>query len=87
MTEAAFSLAQRIGARLGAVVGVRAVALGGSVARGEGRPDSDLDIDAYYRPEQRQYDATRHRCALVIHNRRPSHLVTEVRASCGAGPC
>ncbi|MGW0701598.1 nucleotidyltransferase domain-containing protein [Streptomyces sp. NPDC002867] len=37
--------------RLTAVAGVRAVALGGSRARGAHRPDSDWDLGVYYRGE------------------------------------
>lgn len=37
--------------RLTAVVGIRAVALGGSRARGVHRPDSDWDLGVYYRGE------------------------------------
>lgn len=36
-------------ARLTAVPGIRAVALGGSRARGTHRPDSDWDLGLYYR--------------------------------------
>lgn len=38
-------------ARLATVPGVRAVALGGSRARGTHRPDSDWDLGVYYRGE------------------------------------
>lgn len=41
-------LARSIAARLMEVSGVVAVALGGSVARGEARPGSDLDLGLYY---------------------------------------
>jgi predicted nucleotidyltransferase len=43
-----------ITARLSAVPGVVAVALGGSYARGTARPDSDLDVAMYY-AEQRPF--------------------------------
>jgi predicted nucleotidyltransferase len=47
------ALAQEVANRLAAVRGVVGVALGGSLARGEGRPDSDIDLGIYYRPEAR----------------------------------
>jgi hypothetical protein len=46
-------LAGRIAARLGEVEGVVAVSLGGSWARGEARPGSDVDLGLYYRKERR----------------------------------
>jgi RimJ/RimL family protein N-acetyltransferase/predicted nucleotidyltransferase len=43
-------LAQNIADRLGKIKGIAAVALGGSLARGEGHPDSDIDLGLYYNP-------------------------------------
>lgn len=40
---------EQMAARLTAVRGIRAVALGGSRARGSHRPDSDWDLGVYYR--------------------------------------
>ncbi len=47
------ALAQRIAERLGRIEGVTAVALGGSWARREAHPDSDVDLGIYYRAEHR----------------------------------
>ena len=44
-------LSKVLAGRLGEVVGVEAVALGGSWARREAHPDSDVDLGIYYRPE------------------------------------
>jgi hypothetical protein len=43
------SFAARVAGRLASLPGVRAVALGGSRATGEARPDSDWDFAIYYR--------------------------------------
>jgi predicted nucleotidyltransferase len=44
-------LCERVAARLRAVHGIKAIALGGSWARGTAGPDSDVDIAIYYEPE------------------------------------
>jgi predicted nucleotidyltransferase len=48
----ALELARRVAERLGAIKGIVAVALGGSWARGEAHPDSDIDFGLYYEPER-----------------------------------
>ncbi|WP_437777179.1 nucleotidyltransferase family protein [Sorangium sp. So ce1097] len=50
--DEALDVAARVAARLGAIPGVAAVALGGSRSRGEGHPDSDVDLGIYYEPER-----------------------------------
>lgn len=50
--DEALDVAARVAARLSAIPGVTAVALGGSRARGEGHPDSDIDLGIYYEPER-----------------------------------
>lgn len=50
--DEALDVAARVAARLGAIPGVAAVVLGGSRARGEGHPDSDIDLGIYYAPER-----------------------------------
>lgn len=47
------ALAAGMGERLGQVPGVVAVTLGGSLARRQGHPDSDIDLGLYYHPERR----------------------------------
>lgn len=51
--EPQLALASEIAARLAQVSGVVAVSLGGSLARGRARLDSDIDLGLYYRPDRR----------------------------------
>jgi predicted nucleotidyltransferase len=52
--QATVELAQRIAARRGEIEGVVAViTLGGSWARGEAHPGSDVDLGLYYHDEHR----------------------------------
>jgi hypothetical protein len=50
------ALVQALAADLAGVPGVAAVVLGGSRARGAGRPDSDWDLGVYYRGGSRALD-------------------------------
>ena len=45
---AQYALAEELAERLGWIPGVRAVTLGGSLARGRGQPGSDIDLGVYY---------------------------------------
>jgi hypothetical protein len=45
-------LAQVVSQRLGEIEGVVAVVLGGSHARGDAKPNSDIDLAMYYHPEK-----------------------------------
>ncbi len=51
MPEWLEELCQRITARLSAIGGIEAIALGGSWARGTARPDSDVDLGLFYDPD------------------------------------
>lgn len=69
-------LAGRLAERLAQIEGVEAVVLGGSRARGEQHPDSDVDIGIYCRPERPlAVDALR-RLARELDDRRLPNLVT-----------
>ena len=70
-------LAQRIAARLGEIEGVVAVALGGSWARGEAHPGSDVDLGVYYRDEHRPSIEKLHRLAHELGYRYPAEPVTD----------
>ena len=52
MTDGRLELAASVAERLGRVAGVQAVVLGGSLAREVARPDSDIDLGIYYRPDR-----------------------------------
>jgi predicted nucleotidyltransferase len=64
-------LAEDIAERLGEVPGVAAVALGGCWARGEARPDSDVDLGLYYRPDDPPAVEDLRRLARELDDRRP----------------
>ncbi len=65
-----------IAARLAAVPGVVAVALGGSRARGTAAPDSDVDLGLYYDPATPPSRATLNALAHELDDRRPGDAVT-----------
>lgn len=73
-------LAEDIAERLGEVPGVAAVALGGSWARGEARPDSDVDLGLYYRPGDRPDVEDLRRLARDLDDRRLPDLATGLGA-------
>jgi predicted nucleotidyltransferase len=70
-------LAERIAERLADVEGVEAVVLGGSWARGEAHPDSDVDLGVYYRPERRPSLAALRELARELDDRHVRDLVTD----------
>jgi hypothetical protein len=66
-----------VAGRLGGIEGVVAVALGGSWARGEAHPDSDVDLGIYYRGRDRpEIDALR-QLARELDDRHPRDPVTD----------
>jgi hypothetical protein len=73
-------ICERVVAQLAAIIGIRAVALGGSRARGTAREDSDIDLALYYDPSApfsiEQLDAA----ACVLDDRHAGGLVTPLGA-------
>ena len=75
--RATVELAQRIAVRLGKVEGVVAVTLGGSWARGEAHPNSDVDLGIYYRPENLPPITDLRLLAQELDDRHPLDAVTD----------
>lgn len=75
--ESALALARDVARRLVAVPGVRAVVLGGSCARGDARPDSDVDLGLLYRASEPPDRATLIQLAREMDPRTPPPQVTE----------
>ena len=73
-------ICERVVAQLVAIIGIRAVALGGSRARGTAREDSDIDLALYYDPSApfsiEQLDAA----ARELDDRHAGGLVTPLGA-------
>lgn len=76
----AIHAAEHIAARLGGIRGIVAVALGGSWARGEAHPDSDLDLGLYYRSDSPPSVGDLRRLARELDDRHLPNLVTEIGA-------
>ena len=78
MVDSGARLATRLAKRLGEVEGVRAVVLGGSLARREAHPNSDVDLGIYYLPDHPpSVDALR-RLAREMDDRHLPDLVTDL---------
>ena len=69
-------LVEHIASRLGRIEGVVAVALGGSWARQEAHPDSDIDLGIYYRRDNPPSVAKLRRLAEELDERHPKDAAT-----------
>ena len=76
-------LSRRIATRLGGIDGVVAVAIGGSWARGDAYPDSDIDIGIYYCPQNTPKVVNLRRLAQELDDR---HLATAATQFGAWGP-
>ncbi len=70
-------LSEMVAGRLGGIEGVEAVALGGSWARGEAHPNSDVDLGIYYRPESPPRIEDLRLLARELDDRHPPDAVTD----------
>jgi predicted nucleotidyltransferase len=78
MNERTPDIIYRIVERLRVIRGVTAIALGGSRARGDHTPKSDVDIGIYYQP-QSSFDLKElNRLAAELDDRRRENLVTPI---------
>jgi predicted nucleotidyltransferase len=71
-------LVEHIASRLGRIEGVVAVALGGSWARQEAHPDSDIDLGIYYRRDNPPSVAELRRLAEELDYRHPKDAATDL---------
>jgi predicted nucleotidyltransferase len=70
-------LSEMVAGHLGEIGGVEAVALGGSWAREEAHPDSDVDLGIYYHPENPPRIADLRLLAREMDDRHPPNAVTD----------
>ena len=75
--DAVFELSSRISGHLSQIEGVEAVALGGSWARGEAHPNSDVDIGIYYRSGSPPSIGELRRLARGLDDRHPEDVLTD----------
>jgi predicted nucleotidyltransferase len=73
-----FELTEHVALRVGQIEGVVAVALGGSLARHEAHPDSDVDLGIYYRPEDPPSVEELRRLAEELDDRHPQDAATNL---------
>ncbi|MEO8607868.1 MAG: nucleotidyltransferase domain-containing protein [Chloroflexota bacterium] len=69
-------LINRIATELSAVEGIIGVVLGGSRARGDAHPDSDIDLGIYYHPDKPPSLDTLRALAARLDDRRSGEVVT-----------
>lgn len=77
IAERPFNLAQRLADRLGQIEGVLAVVLGGSWARGDADPRSDIDLGIYYDPARPPSQRSLHALADELDEVRGGDAVTD----------
>jgi predicted nucleotidyltransferase len=70
-------LSEMVAGHLGGIGGVVGVALGGSWAREEAHPDSDVDLGIYYHPENPPRIAELRLLAQELDDRHPPNAVTD----------
>ncbi len=75
--DAPIRFAKDIARRLGEMPGMAAVAHGGSWARGQGDPDSEVGLRVYYRPEDPPPAKPLHELAQELDERRLPNLATD----------
>src|SRR5271163_4734620 len=71
-----FRLAEQVANRLGNLEGILAVTLGGSLARNEGHPDSDIDLGLYYDPQHPPSINDLNLLAAELDDRHSQNLIT-----------
>ena len=74
--DAVFELSSRISGHLSQMEGVEAVVLGGSWARGEAHPNSDVDIGIYYRSGSPPSIGDLRQLARVLDDHNPEEVLT-----------
>jgi predicted nucleotidyltransferase len=75
--QQAVALAAQVAAQLGEIEGVVAVSLGGSLARGTAKANSDIDLGLYYDPERRPSLLELRRLARDLDDERKEEVLTE----------
>ncbi|MBI5928934.1 MAG: nucleotidyltransferase domain-containing protein [Chloroflexi bacterium] len=73
---APLELAQQVASRLGEIEGIQAVVLGGSHARGDAKPNSDIDLGIYYDPTNPPALASLRALAAELDDQHRSEAVT-----------
>jgi predicted nucleotidyltransferase len=71
-------LSEMVAGHLGGIGGVVGVALGGSWAREEAHPDSDVDLGIYFHPENPPRIAELRLLAQELDDRHPPNAVTDL---------
>jgi predicted nucleotidyltransferase len=72
------TIAQDVVEQLSKVPGIVGIGLGGSLARGQGKLDSDIDLGLYYEPDQKPNIPALRQLAAQLDNTGSSDTVTEL---------